>query len=170
MEQNRFKRLWQHWKHPRWRVEKFFPTADLERISREIGFSEQKHAGQIRFVVESRYASSEVLAGLDPHTRALQWFGQLGVWDTEHNSGVLVYVSFADHVVEIIADRGVSRKVPQEKWQEICDLIRTFFREEEYIKGLETGLQAVNDVLAEFYPQELNAIYRDDLDNDVMMV
>ncbi|PSJ81513.1 TPM domain-containing protein [Neisseria iguanae] len=170
MEQNRFKRLWQHWKYPRWRVEKFFPTADLERLSCEISFSEQKHAGQIRFVVESRYANSEILSNVDPHTRALQWFGQLGVWDTEHNSGVLVYISFADHVVEIVADREVSRKVPQEKWQEICDLIREYFRKEKYIQGLENGLQAVSHALAEFYPRELDTIYRDDLDNDVMMV
>ncbi|ATD65232.1 TPM domain-containing protein [Neisseria weixii] len=170
MEQNRFKRLWQHWKCPRWRVEKFFPTADLERISREIGFSEQKHAGQIRFVVESRYTNSEVLAGVDPYTRALQWFGQLGVWDTEYNSGVLVYVSFADRMVEIIADRGVGRIVPQEKWQAVCDLMRESFRNEQYVHGLESGLEAVGSALTECYPRQANTVCHDDLDNDVMMI
>lgn len=170
MEQNKFKRFWQHWQCPRWRVEKLFPTAGLERISRDIGFSEQKHAGQIRFVVESRYSLTEVAAGVEPHTRALQWFGQLGVWDTEHNCGVLVYISFADRVVEIVADRGVNRKVPQEEWQRICDLMREAFRKEDYIGGLERGLQAVDTLLVEYYPRDLNTIYRDDLDNDVMMV
>ena len=36
-EQNKFKRLWQHWLHPRWRVEHYFPTADLQQLSRKIG-------------------------------------------------------------------------------------------------------------------------------------
>lgn len=170
MEKNRFKRLWRHWQYPRRRVEKCFPTADLERISRNIGLSEQQHGGQIRFVVESRYATSEILSNLDPHTRALQWFGQLGVWDTEHNSGVLVYVSFADRVVEIVADRGISHKVPQEKWQQICDLMRDTFRQAQYIEGLEKGLQETGRVLREYFPRDAGAVYHDDLDNDVMMV
>ena len=75
-EQNKFKRLWQHWLHPRARVERYFPGADLARISRKIGLSEQNHTGQIRFVIESRYSSEAVLKGLDTRTRAWQWFGE----------------------------------------------------------------------------------------------
>ena len=52
MEQNRFKRLWRHWLSPRRRVERHFPTADLQRLIREIGASEQNHRGQFRLVIE----------------------------------------------------------------------------------------------------------------------
>lgn len=169
MEQNRFKRLWRHWQYPRWRVERFFPTEDLQRISRDIGASEQNHAGQIRFVVESRYANSEILAGLDTHTRALQWFGQLGIWDTEHNSGVLVYVSFADKVVEIIADRGINDKVTQVQWQQICDLMRQLFAQGRYIEGLSQGLHAVDALLADALKRNDGHHYPDDLANDVVI-
>ncbi len=169
MEQNRFKRLWQHWRCPRESVEKLFPTDVLQRISDNIGRSEQNHSGQIRFVVEARYSNSEILAGVTPHTRALQWFGELGVWDTELNSGVLVYVSFADRIVEIVADRGVNRKVTQAQWQQVCDAMREAFRQKRYTAGLEDGLKKVDALLSEHFPCHEHHS-NDELDNDVLIV
>ena len=50
--------------------------------------------------------------------RALQLFGQFGVWDTVHNNGVLIYVLMADHVVEIVADRGIAAHVTPAEWDD----------------------------------------------------
>lgn len=168
MEQNKFKRLWQHWLHPRARVERYFPTADLQRISRHIGESEQHHQGQIRFVVESRYPSSAVLGGLQPRTRAWQWFGELGVWDTELNIGVLVYVSFADHAVEVAADRGIAAKVGEDEWRHVCEIMREAFKRGAFVEGLESGLQEVNAILTAHFPRNGGAA-ADDLPNDVVI-
>ncbi|MDO5639293.1 MAG: TPM domain-containing protein [Neisseria sp.] len=167
-EKNKFKRLWQHWLHPRWRVERYFPTADLQRISRDIGVSEQNHKGQIRFVIESRYSSEAVLNGLDTRTRAWQWFGELGVWDTERNSGVLVYVSFADHAVEIVADRGISAKVGEEEWRHVCQTMLDDFKREAFVAGLERGLQEVGGILTAHFPRKEAAAF-DELPNDVIL-
>lgn len=168
MEQNRFKRLWQHWLHPRQRVERYFPTEDLKRISEQIGLSEQNHQGQIRFVIESRYASSAVLNRLDTRTRARQWFGELGIWDTELNSGVLVYISFADHAVEIVADRGIAAKVATETWQQICQNMLAYFKRNEFVEGLEQGLKEISIVLTEYFPRNI-PVSIDELPNDVIL-
>lgn len=168
MEQNKFKRLRQHWLHPRARVERYFPTADLQRISRNIAESEQNHRGQIRFVVESRYPAGAVLNGLQPRTRAWQWFGELGVWDTEANSGVLVYVSFADHAVEVAADRGIAAKVGEEEWRHVCETMREAFKRGAFVEGLENGLQEVNTILTAHFPRN-GGIITDDLPNDVVI-
>lgn len=168
MEQNRFKRLWQHWLHPRQRVERYFPTHDLKRISEEIGLSEKNHQGQVRFVIESRYPSAAVLNCLDTRTRARQWFGELDVWDTELNTGVLVYISFADHIVEIVADRGISAKVPTRQWQEVCQNMLEHFKRDEFVAGLERGLKEVTAVLTEHFPQNPQESV-DELPNDVVL-
>ena len=169
MEQNKFKRLWQHWLHPRFRVERYLPTADLQRISREIGVSEQNHCGQIRFVVESRYPSAEVLRGLDTRTRAWQWFGELGVWNTEMNSGVLVYISFADHAVEIVADRGIAVKVNSESWQHVCQTMRECFQRGGFVEGLERGLREVDGILTAHLPRGGDCGGEDELPNEVVL-
>ena len=43
----------------------------------------------------------------------MQVFGQLGVWDTAQNNGVLIYLLLADRVVEIVADRGIAARISQ---------------------------------------------------------
>ena len=53
-----------------------------------------------------RWSLGDLLAGLTARERALELFGLLRVWDTEHNNGVLIYVLHAEHAVEIVADRG----------------------------------------------------------------
>lgn len=169
MEQNKFKRLWQHWLHPRARVERYLPTADLQRISRSIGESEQNHLGQIRFVVESRYPAAAVLNGLQPRTRAWQWFGELGVWDTEHNSGVLVYVSFADHAFEVAADRGIAAKVAEAEWRHVCETMREAFGRGAFVEGLENGLAEVNAILTAHFPRRSGEDVPDELPNDVVL-
>ena len=48
--------------------------------------------------------------GQTPRERAVELFSRCGVWDTAHNSGVLIYVQLVDRRIEIVADRGISRK------------------------------------------------------------
>ena len=168
-EKNRLKRLWQHWLHPRQRVERYFPTADLQRISDEIGVSEQSHQGQIRFVIESRYDSTAVLQGLDTRTRAWQWFGELGVWNTEHNSGVLVYISFADHAVEIVADRGIAAKVADGQWQAVCQNMLGSFKQAQFIEGLELGLRQISEILVDNLPRHEPGSSEDELPNEIIL-
>ena len=165
---NKWARLWQHWCHPRWRVERHLPTAALQQLGEAIGRSEQQHSGQIRFVIESRWHSADILQGLDTRRRAWQWFGELGVWDTEHNCGVLVYVSFADHRVEIVADRGIAAQVPAVEWQAVCAQITAAFAQQQYVAGLEQGLAAVTVILSQHFPRHLPAEV-DELPNDVVL-
>ena len=47
-------------------------------------------------------------------------FGQLRVWDTEGNNGVLIYLLIADRDVEIVADRAIAARVPQADWDAVC--------------------------------------------------
>lgn len=168
MKQNKFERLLQHLLHPKLRVQRYFPTDELQRISRGIGQSEQFHSGQIRFVVESSMPATAIFSGITPRQRAWQWFAELGVWDTEHNSGVLIYISFADHAVEIAADRGIAAKVPQTEWQRICGIIEEAFRRQAYISGLEHGLQET-DLLLRHHARDGVSDGPNELPDDVVL-
>ena len=48
----------------------------------------------------------------DTLCRARQLFAELGVWDTEYNSGVLLYLNLCEHKVEIVIDRGIKMQRP----------------------------------------------------------
>jgi len=62
-------------------------------------------------VVEGALDGAPLFHDQSARQRALDIFSQLRIWDTAHNNGVLIYLLFADHNVEIVADRGIDAKV-----------------------------------------------------------
>src|ERR1700683_3116053 len=113
-------RLLRHLTTTRWSTRRRFPPAVRDAIEQAIGECESRHGGEIRFVVETAFDLPELWHDLAPRRRALQVFGQLGVWDTAENNGVLIYVLMADHVVEIVADRGIASRILQKEWDTVC--------------------------------------------------
>src|SRR5258708_39762025 len=111
------------------RARRGFPPAALRAIEKAIGEEERRHGGQLRFAVEASLPLGELLRGTRSRERAVECFGRLRVWDTEHNSGVLIYLLLADRRVEIVADRGIHGKVGTTAWEAICgEMQREFAR------------------------------------------
>ncbi|WP_225587386.1 TPM domain-containing protein [Methylomonas fluvii] len=111
-----------------WRVRLAFPLRSLQAIEAAITESEALHLGEIRFVVESALEIGELLQGVTPRQRALEVFSQCRIWDTEHNSGVLIYLLLADRDVEIIADRAIHARVGEAVWAGVCKQMEAQFR------------------------------------------
>jgi uncharacterized membrane protein len=146
------KRLGQHLLLNRARVRKAFPGQALKRIEDAIKASEARHTGQIRFVVEGALDGRPLLAGQSARDRAIDLFAHLRIWDTEHNSGVLIYLLLADHDVEIVADRGIDAKVGAERWCEVCATMETAFRQGRFEQGVLSGLERITADLATHFP------------------
>ena len=89
-----------------------------------------------------------------PRERALSLFGKLRVWDTEHNNGVLIYLLLQEHAIEIIADRGFNRHVPQAAWARITERMCEPLREGRYEEALEIALEDVTALLAAHFPPD----------------
>ncbi len=92
--------------------------------------------------------------GRTPRERAHTAFAHLRVWDTQHNSGVLIYVLLADRAIEILADRGIGAKVDKSEWQSICVQMQKRFAAGEFERGAVEGVTAVNAILARHFPAD----------------
>ena len=90
--------------------------------------------------------------GHSARERAIGLFSELRVWDTEHNTGVLIYLLLADRAVEIVADRGISAKVDAQEWSRVCRQMETAFRQSNFEGGAISGVQAVTQHLAKHFP------------------
>jgi uncharacterized membrane protein len=106
-----WKRWFRHVFATRGELRRAFSEQDLDAIERAVDESELSHSGEIRVAVEGALEPGEVWHGKTPRERALEIFAALGVWDTEANNGVLIYVLLADRDVEIVADRGFNGRV-----------------------------------------------------------
>lgn len=145
-------RVLRHWMLPDWRLRQSFPPAVLARIEAAVAESERGHSGQVRFAVEGSLDTLPLLRGESARERALEVFSQLRVWDTEANNGVLIYLLLADHDVEIVADRGIHRRVGAAGWEAICRQMEQAFRAGHFEQGVVAGLQAVGAELARYFP------------------
>lgn len=147
-----FARLVRHLGSPPWRVRVAFPARTMRVIEEAIRASEASHQGQIRFAVEAALDLVPLLRNQSARGRAIDVFSLLRVWDTEHNNGVLIYLLLADRDVEIVADRGVSRRVAPDDWERICREMERAFREGRFEEGVLAGIRAVSAHLARVYP------------------
>lgn len=136
-----------------WSARRAFPLAVMKRIEAVIAEGERKHGGQVRFVVESALPMGQLIRGETPRERALEVFSRLRIWDTEENCGVLIYLLLADRDVEIVADRGIHRKVGDEAWQAICRGMESAFREKRFSDGAIDGIDAINELLTHHFPR-----------------
>ncbi len=145
-------RILMHLLTTRGHVTRAFPHHALNAIEKAIKASESAHSGEIRFVVEGALDGMALFNGQSPKDRAIELFSQLRVWDTQHNSGLLIYLLLADHAVEIVADRGIHAKVGAEEWQKICRQMEAAFRQSDYEGGVLSGVQAATRHLATHFP------------------
>jgi uncharacterized membrane protein len=130
-----------------------FPAPVLQAITTAIGRGELRHDGELRFVIEASLPWKHLLRHPSAYGRALELFSQFRVWDTEHNSGVLIYVLLADRHVEIVADRGIHARVEDGTWETICARMQQAFAAGQFEAGAVAGIDAISEVLAAHFPR-----------------
>jgi uncharacterized membrane protein len=136
---------------------RWFPADTLDAIQHAIAEQERDHLGEICFAVEGRLGVAELIRCPTARDRAQEVFGQLRVWDTAHDTGVLVYVLLADRAIEIVVDRAVAAKVDQREWDGVCTLMRDRFTAGEYRAGAIAGVEAVAAILRRHFPADRTA-------------
>jgi uncharacterized membrane protein len=142
---------------------RLIPDDMAERLARRVAASEQRHTGEVRLCVEAALPlgdvwrlSSDTPLSLVVRERALGWFGRLGVWDTELNNGVLIYLLLAEHAIEIVADRALARCVPPEAWQAMAGRLGQRLHEGAFEDGLTEALEEVSALLVAHFPAPQN--------------
>ena len=154
MKTNPMFRFFKHLVSNPWQVSRHFSASALHHIEQAIVASEQNHAGELRFVVEAGLHPYEIIFKKTPRKRAIELFSHLKIWDTEHNNGVLIYLLLADRDVEIVADRGIDKRVGHDGWEAICHEMEAMFRRGEFEAGVLHGINKIGESLQQHFPQQ----------------
>ncbi len=137
---------------PPWRWRRAFPRSTLDAIEAAIRASETRHGAEIRFAIENNLGLADALQGLTGRARAIEVFSELRVWDTEHNSGVLIYLLLADRDIEIVVDRGISACIPDAEWEAVAHSMEVAFRKGEFEQGALAGIEQASLLLGKCFP------------------
>ena len=166
---SKLQRILKHAQITPWQVRRAFSKPVCESIATAIAASEQGNRAEIRFVVEGALDWPQLWRNVDARTRAVNLFSDLRIWDTEHNTGILVYVLFAEQQLEIVADRGISARVPQAEWETICVEMAKAFQAGQFSEGSIAGLKRVAALLHQHFPQH-SAHNPEELSNQVVIL
>lgn len=167
IERSNFQRIWIHWlesvlslfsfatdKSESYRFKKYFSREDLQRIESAVSNSETRHQGEIKIILESSLPVSRVIKGLDAKQRAMELFSEKRVWDTEKNTGILIYVQLTDRKIELLADRGIYKKIGQSALDEICERMQSGFRSGNYSGSVLSAIEEFTRLLQKYFPSE----------------
>ena len=78
---------------------------------------------------------------------ARRTFLDQGLHHTRGGTGLLIFVSEAEHYVEILADRGIAEKVPDQHWQSIVDTFTAHVKQGEVLSGFLECIASCGDEL-----------------------
>lgn len=88
------------------------------------------------------------------------------VFNTRHRTGIMIFVSFFEREVIVMADRGISKVVDQKEWDNLVRMVTTSIDKGKLVEGIEAAVKRCGEILQEKgfdkTPDDVNEL-RDDL-------
>ena len=88
--------------------------------------------------------------------RALEQFASKNMHATRDRTGILIYVSFAEHMAELVADEGIAAHVGQDVWDGAMAALIEGLRRGHPAAGIAAAVALCGEVLAERFPADPN--------------
>lgn len=86
--------------------------------------------------------------------RAMRYFTESGVYQTKSNSGILIFISYMEHQVRIIADSGIAAKISQDMWNLIADELSEEIKKGNATKAFIGAIEKCGALLEQNFPAE----------------
>ena len=138
--------------------EEFLEQREKEMIDVAIAAAEKGTSAEIKLVlVEHSWGS--------PEEKAANLFIKNNLHKTEERNCVMIMLVLTNREFVIFGDVGIDRKVGQEFWDSTRDLMVSYFKNDEFGKGLAEGIKNIGEKLQEFFPYQSDD--KDEVSNEV---
>ena len=84
--------------------------------------------------------------------RAELEFYEAGLNKTAGQTGVLLFVSIMERRAVVLADQGISSKLPVEVWTDVVEDMTNGIRQGDMASGMIQGIQRCGDILSRHFP------------------
>lgn len=88
------------------------------------------------------------------YARAVRHFVECGINDTKERTGILIFVSLLERKVFVLSDIGIAKKVNQNQWQEVCNIITRNIKENKTTKAFTDAVDYCGKILKEHFPKK----------------
>ena len=129
------------------KLKEFLSQLQQTEIVAAIRNAEQKTSGEIRIFI-SRHKPDDAVAA------AQAQFAHLGMHQTKHQNGVLIFVAPMAHKFAIIGDAGVHSHCGDAFWREVAAEMSGRFKKGEFTSGILHAIEKAGDLLAQHFPHK----------------
>jgi putative membrane protein len=102
------------------------------------------------------------------HRAAMEQFTIRGIARKRDRTGILIFVSLAEHYARIVADTGIADRVPQSEWQSAVDALVAHMRSGRIADGFIVAIDVCGRVLATHFPRTETG--RDELPDRIYLI
>ncbi len=81
--------------------------------------------------------------------RAVRYFMESGIFNTRDRTGILIFLSFLERRVELIADKGIGAKIPKDRWEGVVSHITDGIRSGKTLENLVESVRECGIILSE---------------------
>jgi putative membrane protein len=96
-----------------------------------------------------RLLISQAQLDVSTRMRAENAFLEEEVFNTRQRTGIMIFISFFEHEVMVIADKGINKVVDQKEWDNIVRGLISKIREDKVVEGLELAIKRCGEILLE---------------------
>jgi uncharacterized membrane protein len=125
----------------------FFSKAEEKIIVAAIKSAEKMTSGEVRLHVESTCHKN-------PYDRAVELFGELKMYKTKDQNGILFYLAMESNLLAIIGDKGIHEKVDGDFWEILKNKTITDFKSKRFAEGLEKAVLKCGEALQKHFPYQ----------------
>ena len=119
----------------------FFSKKEKEQIQQAIQALEEKTSAELRIHVEKRNKNILLMS------QAGEAFERLGMTQTNHRNGVLIFICSDSHEFSILGDILIHKEVPDGFWDETVKKTEEFFRVDRFAEGVNEAIFRIGEKL-----------------------
>jgi len=84
--------------------------------------------------------------------RAARYFTEAGIFNTRERTGILIFISLMERRVELLADKGINKKISQEQWTSIVNHIVEGVKLNKFVEYLIESISECGKILEKHFP------------------
>jgi uncharacterized membrane protein len=129
------------------KTKEFLAQVDDAKVLTAIEAAELKSSGEVRVFV-----SNELID--DVMTAAQAQFTKLGMINTKHRNGVLLFFAPKTQRFAVIGDQGVHEKCGQGFWDDVRSLMAERLKAGQFTDAVVAAVNRIGDLLAQHFPRD----------------
>lgn len=137
-------------------------------ISHLISQIESHTSGEVRVCISKESCAKEgESVEQSVREKAKEMFASLGIGETRHSTGVLVFISPADRHAVVCGDKSIDARIDGQKWLALLKPIQKYAKKGKLVIGIIKSLKKIGRLLEKEFPIRENDT--DELDNTVVI-